>query len=255
MIGIILAGGQSRRFGRPKALAEYNGKFFYEYAVEALEPHVERILLVSQPELTQRYDGDARLTVIEDEPDVRGNGPLAGLYSAMRYVGGEPATDNSGEASKQEWYAVLACDMPQVTADVMGKMAEMARIAKFTGISEFENQTESRCGMLLEAEHVLTVERETGITTNAGTTNPNTHTHYDAIVPLIAGKHQPLAALYHHRTYPLIRASLIAGDYRMMAFLNQCRVKYVTEQELGVPADVFRNVNDQTEYQKLLAEE
>lgn len=110
-IGIVLAGGLSRRFGSPKAFAKLNGKHFYEYAVEALVPYCDKITIVTRPEFVDRFS--KRFTVITDEPDYFGEGPLAGIYSAMK----------NEEAMR---YIVLPCDMPYMKASLIGKLIEYA---------------------------------------------------------------------------------------------------------------------------------
>lgn len=97
MIGIVLAGGESRRFGSPKAFAEYEGRFFYEYAMDALAPHCTETVIVARPEHADRFPDT--LPVIGDLPTYAGHGPLVGILSAM-------------EAIESDWYAVLPCDVP-----------------------------------------------------------------------------------------------------------------------------------------------
>lgn len=96
-IGIVLAGGLSRRFGSPKAFAEREGRYFYEYAVDALKPHCEAIIIVTRTEFVERFPSEFQ--VIVDDPSYAGYGPLAGIYSAMN-------------ASNALRYVVLPCDMP-----------------------------------------------------------------------------------------------------------------------------------------------
>ncbi len=110
-IGIVLAGGLSRRFGSPKAFAELNGKHFYEYAVEALIPYCDDIIIVTRPDFINRFP--KQFNVITDEPDYFGEGPLAGIYSAMK----------NEEATR---YIVLPCDMPYMNASLIGKFIEYA---------------------------------------------------------------------------------------------------------------------------------
>lgn len=98
-VGIVLAGGLSRRFGSPKAFAELAGQYFYEYAVNALKPSCDEIIIVTRPELVSRFPAECQ--VIVDEPAYAGNGPLAGIYSAMK-------------ASMAPRYVVLPCDMPYI---------------------------------------------------------------------------------------------------------------------------------------------
>ena len=54
-VGIVLAGGLSRRFGSPKAFARIGNEYFYELAIEALEPHCEEVIVVTRPELLERF--------------------------------------------------------------------------------------------------------------------------------------------------------------------------------------------------------
>ncbi len=106
-IGIILAGGLSRRFGSPKAFGRIDEEFFYERAIKALRPHTDEIIVVTRPELKEYFP--AELTVIIDLPEVSGFGPLAGILSAMEFV----------EADR---YVVLPCDMPYVTDKIISQL-------------------------------------------------------------------------------------------------------------------------------------
>src|SRR5699024_5684787 len=95
--GVLLAGGASRRYGEPKAFATYQGKSFYQWALEALQPYTDHIIIVSHPDLYDRFVKDASCNVVQDDPRFQGLGPLAGIYSAMK-------------AMAADWYCVLACD-------------------------------------------------------------------------------------------------------------------------------------------------
>jgi molybdopterin-guanine dinucleotide biosynthesis protein A len=113
-IGIILAGGESRRFGSPKAFATFKDKPLYDYVVEALRPFVDHLVIVSHPNLVDRFSQDTRLQVVVDDERYIGRGPLAGLYTVMsRY--------------EAETYYVLPCDTPLVSQalikwlDLMGE--------------------------------------------------------------------------------------------------------------------------------------
>ena len=109
--GILLAGGQSRRYGSPKAFAELEGKFFYEHVYEALGAVCSQVIIVTRPELTGRFP--AHLNVMTDTEEAAGQGPLAGIYSAMNTAGGG-------------WYLVLPCDMPYVTAEAVHRLMQTA---------------------------------------------------------------------------------------------------------------------------------
>ncbi|MBP2079875.1 molybdenum cofactor guanylyltransferase [Oceanobacillus polygoni] len=98
--GIILAGGKSIRFGEPKAFATKDGKAFYQHALDALTQIVEKIVMVTSPELKHRFQPiETKMTIIQDRGEYQGHGPLAGILTAM-------------EQMEAEWYLVIPIDVP-----------------------------------------------------------------------------------------------------------------------------------------------
>ncbi len=101
-VGIVLTGGMSRRFGSPKAFAVYNGRMFYEIAVNVLTPFADKLVISTNKQLAPKFKEvvvQKGLTIVLDDEKFAGKGPLAGMYSAM----------NAVEADQ---YLLLPCDMP-----------------------------------------------------------------------------------------------------------------------------------------------
>ncbi|WP_186668109.1 molybdenum cofactor guanylyltransferase [Sporosarcina sp. BP05] len=108
-VGIILAGGLSRRFGSPKAFTKLGAQYFYERAMDALVPCCAEVFVVTRLEHMQCFPGS--VNVMTDSIRYAGLGPLAGILSVMEFV----------EADR---YAVLPCDMPFVDSRAMSKLLE-----------------------------------------------------------------------------------------------------------------------------------
>lgn len=106
-VGILLAGGASRRFGSPKMFAKHEGKEFYRYSWEALKPYCDTVAVVARPEFLHRFPN--KLRKLTDIEPFEGQGPLAGILSAM-------------ESIEADRYIVLPCDMPFITPDVVGRL-------------------------------------------------------------------------------------------------------------------------------------
>lgn len=109
-VGVLLAGGQSRRFGSPKAFATHEGHSFYRYSLNALRPICDEIVIVTRPESKDLFPDTVRVTT--DLEAFSGMGPLAGILSAMELL----------EADR---YVVLPCDMPFIEAGVMRRLLEL----------------------------------------------------------------------------------------------------------------------------------
>lgn len=109
-VGILLAGGQSRRFGSPKAFATHEGHSFYRYSLNALSPFCDEVVVVALSEFTQYFPDDVYVTT--DLNEFAGMGPLAGILSAM-------------DKMEADRYIVLPCDMPFIEAGVIEKLLEL----------------------------------------------------------------------------------------------------------------------------------
>jgi molybdopterin-guanine dinucleotide biosynthesis protein A len=97
-LGAILAGGRSRRFGAPKALARVGGRALIErvHAALAGAPLAEIVLITAEPEPFAALGLRARADTFA------GAGPLGGIHAALRW-----AVEEGGSAA-----LCVACDLP-----------------------------------------------------------------------------------------------------------------------------------------------
>ncbi len=104
LLGAVLAGGQSRRFGSDKALALVDGKPLIAHALDLLRSWCACVVVVGRD-----WPGLAR---VEDHPGP-GLGPLAGLCGALLH------------ASAHGFGEVLAipCDMPGLPPDLPERLS------------------------------------------------------------------------------------------------------------------------------------
>lgn len=102
LLGAVLAGGQSRRFGSDKALALLDGKPLIEHAIASLLPQCDAVIVCG------REWGDW----VPDRP-APGLGPLGGINAALHC------------AAARGFDAVLttACDTPLLPADIGARLA------------------------------------------------------------------------------------------------------------------------------------
>lgn len=111
-LGVILAGGRSRRFGAPKALAEVGGVPIAERVRRALSAAVPQVVLVANdPALLSCLHLPTR-------PDLSpGGGPLAGVLTALHW-----AAERDCDAA-----LCVACDLPFVTPSLLDALVRRAR--------------------------------------------------------------------------------------------------------------------------------
>lgn len=107
LLGAVLAGGESRRFGRDKAAEVVAGKSLAERAAETMAEVFDHVVIVSSREpTTPRWP---------HLPDRRvGQGPLAGIEAALLHA----------EDLGLDGAFVLACDLPLVDAGTIHSVLE-----------------------------------------------------------------------------------------------------------------------------------
>jgi molybdopterin-guanine dinucleotide biosynthesis protein A len=99
--GVILAGGQSSRFGSNKALALWHGKPLIQHVTDALSSVFNDIVLSTNSPADYRF---LKIKMIRDL--YHDMGPLAGIHAVLHHTG-------------KPWIFVAGCDMPAVTPDLI----------------------------------------------------------------------------------------------------------------------------------------
>lgn len=111
--GILLAGGASRRFGRPKIVEPLDGAPLFHRPLRALLDSCDDVVIVLAPDAPEPPlpDGSSRVSFARDQ--VAYEGPLAGTRVGLEHVRGEHAV-------------LVAGDMPGVSSKLLSLMAERA---------------------------------------------------------------------------------------------------------------------------------
>jgi molybdopterin-guanine dinucleotide biosynthesis protein A len=104
--GFILAGGASSRMGEDKSRLELGGRTFVESAAHALRSITTRVSVVSSRPAAESHG----LPVVQDLRAAVG--ALGGLHAAL-------------STCRAEWAAVVACDLPFVTGELLTRLASM----------------------------------------------------------------------------------------------------------------------------------
>tara|TARA_B110000014_G_C19999302_1_gene517817 strand:- start:370 stop:978 length:609 start_codon:yes stop_codon:yes gene_type:complete len=103
ILGVVLAGGKSQRFGQDKSQVKLNGKILIDYILSEIIDEFKEILIVTNQSIS--FMGSKKITVIEDLK--KGLGPLGGVLSAMKWI-----KDNNKEYS---WISTFPADTPFFT--------------------------------------------------------------------------------------------------------------------------------------------
>ena len=111
--GILLAGGASRRFGRPKIVEPLDGAPLFHRPLRALLESCDDVVIVLAPDAAEPPlpEGADRVSYARDP--VAYEGPLAGTRVGLERV-------------HHEYAVLVAADMPGVRSELLSLMAERA---------------------------------------------------------------------------------------------------------------------------------
>ena len=101
ILGIILAGGKSSRFGEDKSIAKLGDKTLLDHTINKIENEFNEILLISNNKEFNFKNN--KIHVVED--CIEGQlGPLVGILTAMKWV--------IKNKKNYKWIASFPCDTP-----------------------------------------------------------------------------------------------------------------------------------------------
>jgi molybdopterin-guanine dinucleotide biosynthesis protein A len=117
VIGIVLAGGASRRFGgRAKGLVMLDGRPMALHLVELLSGFCSRVAIEAAPDAGYEALG---LPLVCAPAEHAGKGPLAGLAAGL------------GGVDAHERVAFAPCDMPLLTRDIYDTLGAAGGIGSY----------------------------------------------------------------------------------------------------------------------------
>jgi len=101
ILGVILAGGQSRRMGRDKSLIKLNEKTLIEHTIIKVKKFLPNLIIISNENKNEimKYGID-----LVNDCLGKNQGPLIGIMTAMKYI-----KDNK---KNFDWIATFPCDTP-----------------------------------------------------------------------------------------------------------------------------------------------
>ena len=117
---LVIAGGQSRRFGASKALTRFVGRPFIDHVLDALalvpgvDPWIGVRHVGADPELTSHLVARGGVTFLEDLPGLAG--PLASVAAGLT------------QAARRDipWLLAVACDTPAIRPQLLDRLCQRA---------------------------------------------------------------------------------------------------------------------------------
>ena len=101
ILGVILAGGQSKRMGKDKLFLELNNKKLIEHTIDKVKKYLKQVIIITN----QDNEFFLKNNLITVKDCIEGQlGPLVGILTAMKW-----AKENG---NKYSWVATFPCDTP-----------------------------------------------------------------------------------------------------------------------------------------------
>tara|TARA_Y100000590_G_scaffold454806_1_gene602244 strand:+ start:1755 stop:2366 length:612 start_codon:yes stop_codon:yes gene_type:complete len=113
ILGVVLAGGKSKRFGEEKSKVKLHGKTLLKHTIDKIKSKFDKIIIVSNSKVGEDY------ITIKDCIDGQ-LGPLVGVLSAMKWIKKNNFTYN--------WIATFPCDTPFFKISLIDKFIEASSL-------------------------------------------------------------------------------------------------------------------------------
>ena len=103
ILGVVLAGGKSQRFGQDKSQVKLNGKILIDYVLSEIIDEFKETLIVANKDIN--FMNSKKISTTKDIKE--GMGPLGGILSAMKWI----KQNNKGYT----WISTFPSDTPFFT--------------------------------------------------------------------------------------------------------------------------------------------
>ena len=103
ILGVVLAGGKSKRFGEDKSQVKLHGKILIDYILSEIMDQFNEILVVTNNPI--RFKDSSKILTTKDIED--GLGPLGGILTAMKWI--------KDQKKDYEWISTFPSDTPFFT--------------------------------------------------------------------------------------------------------------------------------------------
>jgi len=131
VLGVILAGGASKRFGANKALATLRGKPLLAHVAARAAPQVDRLVVNAASDIAA-----TGLTVVPDLAP--GKGPLGGWLAGLHWAA----------AHGFPLLATFACDTPHFPADTVARLKAALADGADCAMARHDNQVHHTFALL-----------------------------------------------------------------------------------------------------------
>ena len=103
ILGVVLAGGRSQRFGQDKSQVKLKGKLLIDYILNEIINKFNETLIISNEQIN--FMQSNKISVVKDFKE--GLGPLGGVLTAMKWI--------KEKNKKYKWISTFPTDTPFFT--------------------------------------------------------------------------------------------------------------------------------------------
>ena len=130
ILGVVLAGGKSQRFGEDKCQVKLGDKLLIDYILSEIIDEFKEVLLISNNKI--KYNNSNKISLVEDTK--RGLGPLGGILTAMKWI-----KENN---KSYKWISTFPSDTPFFKKKILNNFLE--EIKDYEGKLFFINSNNTR---------------------------------------------------------------------------------------------------------------
>ena len=130
ILGVVLAGGKSQRFGEDKCQVKLGDKLLIDYILSEIIDEFKEVLLISNNKI--KYNHSNKISLVKDFKEELG--PLGGILTAMKWI--------KKNNKSYKWISTFPSDTPFFKKQILNNFIE--EIKSYEGKLFFINSNNTR---------------------------------------------------------------------------------------------------------------